>query len=503
MENQSNTIDEKEQKRLRFSGNKKTQDFLESLNLPFNFERVQGSKSPLSLDLLNDEVSLRFMGLSSSISVGNISLLTSTLSSLLIAEGSKEQLNIDTKLSFNNVSSISHFLSHYRSFDLFKSYSHAQLIYHINGEGEAYSHTLNLRGTIQSKLSVSDFNNLFTKIKKSKNKVFNQTDLQLDIVNSVGAFLAKELITPEFSFIILISRNDIFNPTDKEIELFEQITLINKFLASQAIRRDITSRHSKLINSIIENFPIDISYDEDSHKISVNHSSFNEESDYHLERLELMGELLNTLRHELSNPLFGINISSGLLKTDSHKKDEIYLETIDEIANSSKRCQNILENFTNLYDTKDSIKEFKLIDLVKETIVLTKSESKFFRPEIIADNNIKDYVIESNPTLLSQVIFNLIVNSSQALRNYYEDNTGKITIYLKKEEEIVIDVVDNGPGVPDEIHDLMFKPFVTTKEKGTGLGLTICKNITQKLGGDLSYSKLKNGASFTIRINNE
>ncbi len=481
----------------------KALEFLESLELPFQLVQTQSNKSALSINISNDEVVINYMNLSSFFSQEHKSLVRNTLISIYKTELSSEKKVSEPSFTFNSASSISHFLSHYRSFDLFKSYSHAQLIYHINGDGEAYSHTLNQRDSVQNMLTVSDFNNLFTKIKKSKNKVFNQTELQLNIVNSVGAFLAKELITPEFSFIIIISRNDIFNPTDEEINLFEKITLINKFLATKAIKSDITSRHSQLINSIIENFPVEISYDETNHKIIVHNSSFNEESDYHLERLELMGELLNTLRHELSNPLFGINISSGLLKTDSHKKDDIYLETIDEIANSSKRCQNILENFTNLYDTKSEIKKFKLIDLIKETIILTKSESKFYRPEVIADNSVKDYVIESNPTLLSQVIFNLIVNSSQALRNYYEDNTGKITIYLKREEHIIIEVADNGPGVSNEIHELMFNPFVTTKEKGTGLGLTICKNITQKLGGELSYSNKKSGASFTIRISDD
>ena len=497
MEDQSNTINEKEQSRLSFYSDKKTYDFLESLESHILLDKTSSKKTNLKIKLQSDHIAIDHEDDCITIKCEQRDALVTLLHSLSSLQ-SLENLSQENKTSTNL--NLSDYLLSFKRTECFKSYSHAQILLHVNGQGEAFSLMTKDSEIIQSNIPVAEFNTLFTKIKKSKNNLFNQKELQLDFITSVGAFLAKEITTTHFSYIIIISRNDIFNPEDSEINLFEKLALKTKFQATRALNRFIKNRRDSLVKSILENFPISLEYEEVNDQYSIDQVKYLDKGDsFHQERLELMGELLNTLRHELSNPLFGINISSGLLASDSHPKDELYTETIEDIATSSKRCQDILESFTNLYDTNEGIRQFNLNNLIKETLLLTKSESKFFRPEIICREQ-DPIFLKSNPTLLSQVIFNLVINSSQALKNFYEGNEGKITISLKIDEQCIIEVLDNGPGIQSNTENI-FTPFYTTKERGTGLGLTICKNIMQKLGGDIVLDQnYEKGSKFILRL---
>src|SRR5690606_12919315 len=96
---------------------------------------------------------------------------------------------------------------------------------------------------------------------------------------------------------------------------------------------------------------------------------------FHHERLSLLGELLNTLRHELSNPLFGLQLSSQILKEDLAEDTE-NLEFIEEISKNINRSQEIIKNFSELFLEKNLTKNIVLKDIIEEVITLTKSETR-------------------------------------------------------------------------------------------------------------------------------
>jgi signal transduction histidine kinase len=220
---------------------------------------------------------------------------------------------------------------------------------------------------------------------------------------------------------------------------------------------------------------------------------------YHNERVSLLGELINTLKHELSNPLFGLSLTSKLLtdlETDEDKKD-IFIE----VQKGIERCQTIIKNFSDIYRESTEVKNVELISLIKETIVLTKSESKSVEKKINTEADLENLEIQTNPTWISQIIFNLIINSSQAISC---SNIQKplINVNIKRSQNLVsIDIIDNGPGIPPELHSKIFSPFFTTKQEGTGLGLNICQRLARKLEGDLRLTKSdENGTIFTLDI---
>ncbi len=99
-----------------------------------------------------------------------------------------------------------------------------------------------------------------------------------------------------------------------------------------------------------------------------------------------------------------------------------------------------------------------------------------------------------------QILFNLIVNSAQAL-NESKVAVPEIKLVVDKvDNNLFLHVIDNGPGISSEQAEKIFNPFFTTKEKGTGLGLAICHTLAKKLEGELTYENNNNGAHFKLRL---
>ena len=111
--------------------------------------------------------------------------------------------------------------------------------------------------------------------------------------------------------------------------------------------------------------------------------------------------------------------------------------------------------------------------------------------------------IKSDPKMLEQIFVNLITNAIYAVK---EKGTEKGRISVKTSRagpKMEITISDNGTGIPEEDQKKIFDLFYTTKPpgKGTGLGIPICRNIINKLGGDISFeSQEGTGTTFTIRI---
>jgi signal transduction histidine kinase len=106
-----------------------------------------------------------------------------------------------------------------------------------------------------------------------------------------------------------------------------------------------------------------------------------------------------------------------------------------------------------------------------------------------------DVVVTCDEKKMEIVFINLILNSVQAIG----DTQGRIMIKINKvNENAVIEIEDSGAGVPQKIISDIFKPLVTTKQKGTGLGLASCKNIIEQHGGSIKFQN--NPTIFTITI---
>ncbi|WP_372651984.1 sensor histidine kinase [Halobacteriovorax sp.] len=413
---------------------------------------------------------------------------------------------------------------------LFKAYQSCQILIHEKGSPiiETFFYDSNL-GHSKKEISVSTFSKIFNLVKKSKNKLFNQSLILESDIGVVGTFLAKDIELSKHSILVIVSRNDFLAPSDMEINIFNSSIHFISDVIQGILIASLNKLRTEVYKSLLETYPNPLFLDNTPLNDAAKYSNIqdlnelnsvknlsgkkffevgiNNESNtsdiYHHQRISLLGELLNTLKHELSNPLFGLNMASDLLLLEDF--DDEMSSFIRNISINSKRCQTIIDNFSKLYREEDSYEKFNIKEVINETILLTKSESK----QIPKDLNFynfqaeEDYIINSNSTWLSQILFNLIINSSQAIKSHhvdFRDERIEITI-IKKLEEIEINVSDTGPGISPKVKDQIFKPFITTKEKGTGLGLSICSNLIKKLNGKIEVKQkddIGTSVSFTL-----
>lgn len=413
----------------------------------------------------------------------------------------------EASVIFRGVYNINSFLQNFNKSAFFRNFTTCQIIVHEKGQPQAFSITSH-NSIIGDKKVISSlvFNSIFTKIKKSKNKQFSVNEISSDSLDIIGSFLAKEFDHNDFNFIIITSRGDLFSTSKHDKDFYTKFLISYQDILFRITSNTIREFQVDRALLVIKHFPIFLSISKGdistTSQLTTNQEVNNLHIEdfvvqysrqnflttaaelYHKERVILMGELLNTLKHELSNPLFGIQIASEILQLDSHKHDDDSLQLIDEIKKSANRCQNIIGSFSDLYTDISGSQKISLRSLIEETLTLTKSETKFLK-KIIEFDNIKDIELNINSTFLSQIIFNLVINSSQALKEA-QCNEPVVKISIRIDRGLLfIQFLDNGPGIDKSLFDKIFDPFYTSKENGTGLGLPICKKMASKLGGDI------------------
>ena len=215
------------------------------------------------------------------------------------------------------------------------------------------------------------------------------------------------------------------------------------------------------------------------------------------EHLSAIGEMTAGISHEIRNPLGIIKSSAQLLKSKMEKLDA---ESIipDIIVEESTRLDNIITDFLDFARPKipdlhpcrvEKVIEKNIAYLtpqIEENNVTIRKEFADHLPEIMADS-----------AMLYQAFLNLLLNACQAL-----DNNGTIVIKIRYQSgNIVVNFIDDGEGIPDDVIKKIWTPFFTTKDTGTGLGLGIVKNMIEAHNGTILISNMElSGANVEISL---
>lgn len=221
------------------------------------------------------------------------------------------------------------------------------------------------------------------------------------------------------------------------------------------------------------------------------------------ERRAAIGEIAAGISHELNNP---IGIISGFAELLLHKKkltDED-LEHIKDIHSEAVRCKKLLGDMLDFARTPEpNFMMHNLKNIITETVKLLKNQEKYSGIRFNSACPDDDIEIEIDAVQIKQVLLNILINACDAM-NY----NGKIDInlsYVDGYSEVKIS--DTGPGISDEERKKIFTPFYSTKTKGVGLGLAICRDIIEKHNGTIEVgSNTDQGSEFIIaipRIENE
>ncbi|MBA1335189.1 MAG: hypothetical protein HPY66_0811 [Firmicutes bacterium] len=216
------------------------------------------------------------------------------------------------------------------------------------------------------------------------------------------------------------------------------------------------------------------------------------------EKLLLAGELAASISHEIKNPL---SVISGLLQLFKDKEN-IQEGAIKKYADMGlkelSRIQGLLEEYLSTVKT-GSIKPeiIDVIDVIDEFIVLLRLSMGASTVSIRFNASGNVPAIKVDVSQLKQVILNLVQNAVHAV-----EGSGWIeirTLYDEQADRVLIEIEDNGVGIPNDCIDKIFKPFYTTKKNGTGLGLFLCRRLVIENGGGIEVdSKPGQGSKFTV-----
>ena len=224
----------------------------------------------------------------------------------------------------------------------------------------------------------------------------------------------------------------------------------------------------------------------------------------HSEKLSAIGELISGIAHELNNPLTGVMGYSQLLQLRKDLDDRAR-ENLLKINNLALRCQKIVQNLLSF--ARKQKPERRLSDInevLEKTIELRSYELQVNNIEIIRelDRNLPKTIADAHQ--LQQVFLNIITNAEQAMLEAH--GKGRLTITTRQDSSnhrIVVEISDDGPGIPEAHHTRIFDPFFTTKEvgKGTGLGLSLSYGLIKEHGGNIyARSRVGEGSTFVVEL---
>ncbi len=217
----------------------------------------------------------------------------------------------------------------------------------------------------------------------------------------------------------------------------------------------------------------------------------------HAQRIATIGQIANTLAHEINQPLGAIsNYAGGMLlglKNDSITMDSL-VENLARIQEHALRAGEITSRLRTFVSRRRGyVQIFDMNELIRETLRLVEPVLREHRvtPELrLADGKI---YVEGDRVQLSQVLVNLLKNAAEAIDSVPSENRVCRIISSSTKDRVQVCVEDHGPGLKEQEIEWLFQPVVSTKEGGMGLGLCISYSIVEEQGGTIAIEKSDGG----------
>jgi len=218
----------------------------------------------------------------------------------------------------------------------------------------------------------------------------------------------------------------------------------------------------------------------------------------HTEKLSSIGEIVAGVAHELNNPLSGVlGFSQLLSQKDTEGK---FRRDIERIVDCADRCQKIVQNLlTFSRPAHPEKKPVGLNGILEKTLDLLEPTLKADNIEIVRDLAPDLPYVLADFHQIQQVFTNLITNAQQAMNSHRAQGCLILRSYVR-DGKAVLEVGDNGPGIPAEFLPRIFDPFFSTKKqgRGTGLGLSVSYGIVREHGGELRVdTRVGEGSTFS------
>ncbi|MEI7981882.1 MAG: ATP-binding protein [Bacteroidota bacterium] len=337
-------------------------------------------------------------------------------------------------------------------------------------------------------------------------------------VGSKAAMIAKEILNGKPTNEVIVHDDDFyFNIYDWRVLRRWNLTG-SKVLPSNSIyyfkERDFISEYkwyllSGILFLIVETLLIVYLFKLNVRQKAVVKQKTEAEDLYRIlvreERLMMMVELTASLSHELSQPLTAIlyNTQACLRYLKSGNANEIQVEELLlKIIKEDKRAGSLISSIRSLMKLETRAKE--KVDLnsgIQETVALFSPEAAHQFIRISLHLQERPVYVPGDKIQLQQVLLNLLYNAANAMENIDKDRR-TIEIFQRTERgSVIISVRDSGSGIAEEIKGTLFKPFVTMRKSGLGIGLAVTRKIIENHDGEIWAENCpEGGAEFSFRL---
>jgi signal transduction histidine kinase len=221
------------------------------------------------------------------------------------------------------------------------------------------------------------------------------------------------------------------------------------------------------------------------------------------DRLAAVGEMAAAIAHEVKNPLAGIEVMAGLLRrktTDAPDAQAVLTDIINEAKMANAIVQEVLEFVRPI---RLQVEHTAVAEAVQAAVQL--AETKARRGDIRVEVNVPQGLplIHGDQHQLTQLFTNLLMNAYEAMNGHGRVTFAAKTVHvddgLNGREAVLVELADQGPGMPPDVADRVFNPFFTTKPQGSGLGLAIVRKIVDAHDGSIDLETAP-GRGTVIRV---
>ena len=221
-------------------------------------------------------------------------------------------------------------------------------------------------------------------------------------------------------------------------------------------------------------------------------------------KLTAIGQLIAGVAHELNNPLASVLGFADFLVEAGDTPPNL-AEPLRVIQQEAQRAASIVKNLLTFARRQERERQRLAVGtIIQRTVALLKNQLLGLKVETVLTVDADLPEVEGNLNQLQQVFVNLANNAAQAIAATGRPNGGTVTVHARRWlDGVAVDVSDDGPGIPEALHEKVFEPFYTTKAEGegTGLGLAICQGIIKEHGGRITLrSSPGQGATFTVEL---
>ena len=219
-------------------------------------------------------------------------------------------------------------------------------------------------------------------------------------------------------------------------------------------------------------------------------------------KMAAMGEMMDAVAHQWKQPLNALSMFGQLLQMDFEEGivDKAYIDNLLNDTNEQiEHMITTLTEFRTFFRPDKEPEPFGLKRCIQTVTLLMKDELMRNQIEVHIENE-KEILITGIENEFKHLILNIINNAKDAFNERERKNRAIYVRFYEEDGNIILQIEDNAGGIPDEIIKDIFKPNVTSKQEGTGIGLYMSAQIAQKLNGQLYVANTERGAEFTLEV---